>query len=69
MAVILGDIHQAAESVYFTTSPLKWLGRKLVTAFSTTCHNPSPFPDRVWARHSALLDSARKLTLQNQVGQ
>lgn len=61
MAVMIGKIHYPESGVQFRSEPLRWVGRQLVAIFQDNRHNPSPFPDRVWSRHSALLDSAWKL--------
>ena len=67
MAVIIGDIHQVSESVTLHERPFTWLTQKVGKLF-TSRRNPSPFPDRVWRRHSALLDAAwkRKLHANNR---
>lgn len=66
MAVMIGNTHHVAEHVHFTVQPLKWLARKFYQAFTSSRHNPSPFPDRVWSRHSALLDSAWKSSVRHK---
>ena len=67
MAIVIGNTHHVAAPVSFSAQPMKWLGKKLYQAFTSNRHNPSPFPDRVWSRHSALLDSAWKQSLRNKV--
>lgn len=66
MAVIIGAIHQASEQDAFHGKPFSWVASQLGRIFSRR-GNPSPFPDRVWLRHSALLDAAwkRKLHLND----
>ncbi len=59
MAVVIGNTHHLPQHIRFSAEPLKWIGTHFSQWFSRR-HNPSPFPDRVWARHSALLDSAWK---------
>lgn len=58
MAVVLGSTQHLPEQVRFSSQPAVWLWRKLYALFTSSRHNPSPFPDRIWSRHSALLDSA-----------
>lgn len=59
MAVIIGEIRQIQETDPLFAKPGKWLASRVVALFRSR-RNPSPFPDRIWRRHSALLDAARK---------
>lgn len=67
MAIVIGNTHHVAEHIHFSAHPLKWFGKKFYEAFTSSRHNPSPFPDRVWSRHSALLDTAWKQSLRKKV--
>lgn len=62
MAVIIGDIHRAHQQVSPLSKPFTWLSQHFGSMFSSR-RNPSPFPDRVWHRHSALLDAGWKCRL------
>ncbi len=59
MAVIIGDIHRSSEAVAWHTTPLNWL-RHQVGNWLSSPSSPSPFPERIWRRHSALLDAGWK---------
>lgn len=64
MAVVAGNIEHLPEQVTFASEPLSWVKKHLTGAFASSRRNPSRFPDRVWSRHSALLDSAWKQSQQ-----
>jgi len=66
MAVVLGNTLHLPEQVRFSVQPIRWIGKKFYALFTSTRHNPSPFPDRVWSRHSALLDSAWRQSQRNK---
>jgi hypothetical protein len=68
MAVMIGNTHHVAEHIHFSVQPVKWIGKQLCDVFSSSRHNPSPFPDRVWSHHSALLDAAWKQSRNNRAG-
>lgn len=61
MAIIVADnlfLQTAATQV--KNSRIQRLKKHLIDVlFSRVKHNRSPFPDRVWVRHSALLNAAR----------
>lgn len=65
MAVIIGDIHRGHERVALYTRPFLWLTQHFGSLFGNR-RNPSPFPDRVWRRHSALLDAGWKASLKRR---
>lgn len=60
MAVIIGNLHPQHNGIKLSEQPLKWLVAQFDALFGATRRNPSPFPDRVWSHHSALLDAAWK---------
>ncbi len=66
MAIVIGNTDHLPQQINFSTQPLRWLGKQLYELFTSSRHNPSPFPDRVWSRHSALLDSAWKQSQRNR---
>ncbi|MGM0594761.1 MAG: hypothetical protein ACQETD_09510 [Pseudomonadota bacterium] len=66
MAVIAGNVVPFPKQVSFTAEPVKWLRLHTVAIFSGAWPNPSRFPDRIWSRHSALLDAAWKQSLASR---
>ena len=66
MAIVLGNSQPLSEQINFSAQPLKWVGQTLTQLFTGSRHNPSPLPERVWSRHSALLESARKHSQQKK---
>ena len=59
MAVIIGDIYRSIETDSRGAKPYRWLVRQVGKIMSNR-GNPSAFPERVWQRHSALLDAGWK---------
>lgn len=68
MAVIIGNLHPQHSGIKLSRQPLKWLMAQFDALFGLTRRNPSPFPDRVWSHHSALLDAAWKRSRNKQAG-
>ncbi len=62
MAVIIGDIVCSSEPASAGVKPFTWLAQWFGRVF-TGRHNPSSFPDKVWQRHSALLDAGKRRRL------
>lgn len=62
MAMSIGDIHPVAERPSLPAVTAKWLASRVVLLFSSR-RNPSPYPDRIWCRHSALLEAAKRSSL------
>lgn len=58
MAVMIGSGSSIPRDERFVEHPLKWLAQQVQSLLQSGRYNPSPFPDRVWSRHSALLDAA-----------
>jgi hypothetical protein len=63
MALIIGDIHPVAERPSLPAMTARWLTSRISLLFSSR-RNPSPYPDRIWRRHSALLEAARRSSLR-----
>lgn len=59
MAVIIGDIDRSIESGSRRAKHYRWLVQQVGKMVSRRA-NPSAFPERVWQRHSALLDAGWK---------
>jgi hypothetical protein len=64
MAVIIGELRPIPEPQPLHMRPASWLLTRLRALFSSRS-NPSPYPDRIWRRHSALLDAAWKSRCQS----
>lgn len=64
MAIIVADnLFLQPSSIQLNDSRIQRLKKQLIAVlFSRIKQNRSPFPDRVWERHSALLNAARAST-------
>ena len=65
MAVIIGEIYRGSETASQGRGPFAWLTQRFGAML--THRNPSSFPDRVWQRHSALLDAAKQRRVRHAV--
>lgn len=59
MAVIIGEIYRGREVPSCSVRVFAGLLRRLRVMLPNP-RNPSSFPDRVWHRHSALLDAGKR---------
>jgi hypothetical protein len=70
MAIIVVDrAYLQTSSPALKSQPLQRFKKQLAgMLFGRNKRNRSPFPDRVWARHSALLNAARLNTREKSNG-
>jgi hypothetical protein len=61
--MIIGDIHSVAKRPSLPAVTASWLALRIAVLLSSR-RNPSPYPDRIWCRHSALLEAARRSSLR-----
>lgn len=59
MAVIIGEVYRGSALSLQGARPFAWLAQRLGGMLHKQ-RNPSSFPDRVWQRHSALLDAGKQ---------
>jgi len=61
MAIIVADSRylQASSQTLKSQSLQRFKKQLAAVLFGRNKRNRSPFPDRIWARHSALLNAAR----------